>query len=104
MKMATWVSQKDEASSQCCQHGWDTPEELVSSLGSPCPVQGNGGNDHSDEADSEGGWGRVRPQRVPSDAHSNPQGGLLSCRRIREQEFTPNPKDIFRSQLWASPF
>ena len=54
--MGTGLSEKDEASSQCCQHGWDTPEELASSLGSPCPVQGNGGNDNnSDEADSEGG-------------------------------------------------
>ena len=69
------MSEKDEASSQCCQHGWDTPEELVSSLGSPCPVQGNGRNDNnSDEADSEGGWWRVRPQRVASDAHSKPTG------------------------------
>ena len=67
------MSEKDETSSQCCQHGWDTPEELVSSLGSPCPVQGNGGNDNSDEADSEVGWGEgastASGQRCPQQAH-----------------------------------
>lgn len=73
--MRTWVSVKDEASSQCCQHGWETPEELVPALGSPRPIQGNGGNgSDSAEADSEGGWRRLRPHRVPGDAHSEPTG------------------------------
>ena len=50
-----------------------------------------------------GGGGCIHSE-WPAMPTASPQGGLLSFRRIREQEFTPNPKDIFRSQLWASSF
>ena len=50
-----------------------------------------------------GGGGCVHSE-WPAMPTASPQGGLLSCGRIREQEFTTNPKDIFRGQLWASSF
>ena len=49
----------------------------------------------------EGGGGCIHTE-CPAMPTASPQGGLPSCWRIREQEFTPNPKGILRSQLWAS--